>query len=69
MSWEKKTASAMGKEELAAHRQNLAEKLASLKVQRDKLLVRRKTENKIWCLNSDISQLNWRLKYLSNINP
>lgn len=58
----------MSREELEAHRQKLVENVASLKSQRDKLLVRKNTENKIWRFNSDISQLNWRLKYLSNIN-
>ena len=68
MDWEKKKASSMSREELEAHRQKLVENVASLKSQRDKLLVRKNTENKIWRFNSDISQLNWRLKYLSNIN-
>lgn len=66
MDWEQNRVKAFDSTKRAAHLAALRNELESLKTEREAIVSKAANELKLWRYNADITQLNWRLKYLSN---
>jgi hypothetical protein len=66
MDWEQNRVKAFDSTKRAAHLASLRSELESLKTEREAIVSKAANELKLWRYNADITQLNWRLKYLSN---
>jgi hypothetical protein len=66
MSWEQQQFRAWSREKREDHLAGLRKEMEGLRKAREEIVSKAANELKIWRYNSDITQLNWRLKYLKN---
>lgn len=65
MDWEKAKFVSYQPDFKTKYLAGLKARVAALKLQKDKIPVSQVNENKIWRYNADITQLNWRHRYLT----
>ena len=69
MEWEKGKFASYGTDMKQKYLGGLKARVAALKREKDLIPVSQTNENKIWRFNADITQLNWRYRYLSATIP